>query len=142
MNDQSKWNYIAKLDKELLEGTAFVSEFTSFLVKNADIAFVNGANLAALITSMAAIETHLKSEYGHPKLKRLVELINVAPLADDLRRDLHKLRKYRNKWVHVDDPWNDIPLLEDPKPHKDELEEMAKLAIKSLRRVIYWIQHL
>ena len=140
MNEQEKWNYINQLDEELLEGAAILSEYTMFLVRNVDIAFVNGANLAALITAMAAIETHLKSEYGDRNHTRLVQLINFAPIADDLRSDLHTLRKYRNRWVHVDDPWDDVPLLEDPKPHEDELEKMATLAVRSLRRVIYWIQ--
>lgn len=71
MNEQEKWNYINQLDVELLEGAAILSEHTMFLVRNADIAFVNGANLAALITAMGAIATHLKSEYGDPKNTRL-----------------------------------------------------------------------
>jgi hypothetical protein len=61
-------------------------------------------------------------------------------LSDDLRDDLHILRKYRNKRVHVDDPWKDKELLDQPEKIEIELEKMAFSAVKALRRTIYSIQ--
>ena len=71
-----------------------------------------------------------------------MELINKAEINVDLKADLHALRKYRNKWVHVDSPWEDVELLEHPEAVESELEEMAFFAVRALRRTIYenqWI---
>ncbi|UCV22094.1 hypothetical protein [Ferribacterium limneticum] len=59
-----------------------------------------------------------------------------------MKADLHTLRKYRNKWVHVDCPWEDEELLANPKAIERELEEMAFFSVRALRRTIYenqWI---
>ena len=66
-----------------------------------------------------------------------MELINHAEIDASLKEDLHALRKYRNKWVHVDSPWEDEELLEHPKTVEDELEKMAFFAVRALRRTIY-----
>jgi hypothetical protein len=142
MTEQEKWDFVNQLDEDLLKGGVMLSEWSTFLIRDADIAFTSGANLAALLTALAGIESHLKYEYGERKRERLVDLINKAPIEEDLRRDLHRLRKYRNQWVHVDVPSDDETLLSDPEKHERELEVMATLAIRSLRRTIYaeqWI---
>ena len=137
MNEQDKWDFINKLDEELLKGGVMLSEWSTFLIRDADVAFASGANLAALLTSLAGVESHLKYEYGESKRERLVDLIDKAPIESDLSQDLHRLRKYRNKWVHVDEPSQDEHLLSNPEENEQELETMATLAIKSLRRTIY-----
>ncbi|MHB0867586.1 MAG: hypothetical protein ACYC6B_06195 [Thermoleophilia bacterium] len=137
MTEQDKWNFINKLDEDLLKGGVMLSEWSVFLIRDADIAYSSGANLAALLTALAGIESHLKYEYAEKKRERLVDLIEKASIDEDLRQDLHRLRKYRNRWVHVDDPSDDDTLLLDPEKHQWELEAMATLAIKSLRRTIY-----
>lgn len=142
MTEQDKWDFINQLDEDLLKGGVMLSEWSTFLIRDADVAFTSGANLAALLTALAGIESHLKYEYGEKKRERLVDLIDKAPIEEDLRRELHRLRRYRNMWVHVDDPSDDETLLSDTGKHERELEEMAILAIKSLRRTIYteqWI---
>ena len=50
---------------------------------------------------------------------------------------LDVLRKCRNKWVHIDEPWNDASLLENPEETEGELERMAFFAARLLRRTIY-----
>lgn len=55
----------------------------------------------------------------------------------DLKEDLHNLRRYRNRWVHVDDPWDDDLLRSTPEKVEEELEEMALVAARLLRRTIY-----
>ena len=141
-DEQEKWDFINKLDEDLLKGGVILSEWSVFLIRDADTAFTSGANLAALLTALAGIESHLKFEYGRKKRERLVDLIDKAPIEEDLREDLHRLRIYRNQWVHIDDPVDDKTLLAEPDVHERELEEMAILAINSLRRTIYteqWI---
>jgi len=100
------------------------------MIRESDNAFVDGLYLASIITAMSAIETHLRSEDATAKKKRLVALIDTSGLESDLMRQLHTLRKYRNKWVHVDDPWDDATLIQNPEKHEDELERMALVAVR------------
>jgi hypothetical protein len=136
MTEDDKREYLVGLDETLLQGGVILSEWATFLIKSADIAFVAGAYLASIITGLAAIETHLRGEGGTNKC-RLVDLIEQSDLEDDLRHELQNLRKYRNKWVHVSDPWEDDDLLKSPELYEDELEEMAKRCAVALRRTIY-----
>jgi len=138
---EDRWQYLAELDERLLQGGVILSEWATFLIRDADTAFVAGANLACIITALAGIETHLRGE-GGSRSTRLVQLINDSDLEQDLKQELQILRKYRNKWVHVAEPWSDDSLLESPGAHEAELEEMARRCTVALRRTIYsnpWI---
>jgi hypothetical protein len=137
MNEEERWSRIVSLDEELFKGGVILSEWCSFIVRESDLAFVHGANLASILTAVSGIETYLRSEYGEKGRSGLFELIDGAPIADALRSDLHKLRKYRNKWVHVNDPWDDQRLLDTLDESEKELEEMALFAARALRRTIY-----
>ena len=141
MTEEEKWQYLVDLDKRLLKGGVMLSEWATFLIKDADAAFAAGAHLASIITGLAGVETHLRGENGG-KNQRFVELIDQSDLEDDLKWELHVLRKYRNSWVHVGDPWEDDSLLESSEKHEAELEEMARRCAVALRRTIYtnpWI---
>jgi hypothetical protein len=132
-----RWDLLNSLDEELLQGGVVLSEWCTFLTCDADTAFASGAFLASLLTSMAAIETHLRSESQTSNGERLVDLIDSSGLTTELKADLHLLRRYRNRWVHVSDPWGDQPLLDNPGQNEDEVERMALLAAKCLRKTIY-----
>jgi len=136
VTEEEKWQYLLDLDERLLQGGVILSEWATFLIKDADTAFVSGAHLASIITGLAGVETHLRSEAGVNNL-RLFELINESDLEEDLKQELQVLRRYRNKWVHVADPWDDDSLLESPEKHEAELEEMARRCAVALRRTIY-----
>ena len=141
MTEKEKWKYLVDLDEQFLQGGVILSEWATFLIKDADTAFSAGAHLASIITGMAGIETHLRGESDGFK-KRFAELIDESDLELDLKQELHTLRKYRNRWVHVADPWHDSSLLESPEKHESELEEMARRCTVALRRTIYtnpWI---
>jgi hypothetical protein len=114
-----------------------LSEWCLFIVRESDLAFVHGANLASILTAVSGIETYLRSEYSEKERSSLFALIDGSYIAEDLRSDLHKLRKYRNKWVHVNDPWGDQKLIDAPEESEKELEEMALFAVRALRRTIY-----
>lgn len=136
MTEDEKWEYLVELDETLLQGGVILSEWATFLIKSADLAFVSGAHLASIITGLAGVETHLRGEGGSSK-QRLVDLIEQSDSEEDLKQELQILRKYRNKWVHVADPWDDNDLLESPEQHEAELEEMAMRCAVALRRTIY-----
>ena len=143
MTEQEKWNFINGLDEELLLGGVILSEWSSFLARDAETAFCAGANLAAILAAQAAIESHLRYEYFDSRQTKgwgLYRLLEEAPLPNDLKDDLTKLRYFRNRWVHVKDPVQDEDLLEKPEYYETELEEMARMAIKSMLRVLYMEQ--
>jgi hypothetical protein len=137
MNQDQSWAQLIALDEELLKGGVILSEWCSFIVREADMAFAGGAHLASILTAVSGIETYLRSEHSETGKERLVELINCATIDGGLKDDLHMLRRYRNKWVHVDEPWNDESLLERPEEAEQELERMAFFAARALRRTIY-----
>ena len=135
MSEEERWDYLLKLDDELLVGGVILSEWCSMIVREADTAYAHGAHLASILTAVSGIETYLRSEGS--ERKRLVQLIDEAPVSDDLRAKLHELRRYRNKWVHVEEPWDDQPLLEHPERFEAELEQKAQFAARVLRETIY-----
>jgi len=128
---------LVALDEELLKGAVLLSEWSTYIVQEADNAFINGTNLASILTAVAGIETHLRSEYAHLSKERLVTLINATDMNEGLKQDLHILRRYRNKWVHLDDPWDDDQILNRPEDVDSEVERMAFFAAKTLRQTIY-----
>jgi hypothetical protein len=134
---EDRWDLLNALDDELLKGGVVLSEWCSHIVREADLAFVGRAHLAAILTALAGVETYLRSEYAVTGKERLVELISLSAIPRQLKEDLHRLRTYRNKWVHVDEPWNDAALLEGPENAERELEEMALFAARALRQTIY-----
>jgi hypothetical protein len=140
MQENDRWKLIRDLDEELLKGGVILSEWCCFLVREADTTFANGAYLATVITAMAAIETYLRSEYGHAPRVTLHNLIEQSVLSYELKADLHDLRRCRNKWVHVSDPWDDQTLIDQPALHEQELMRNATIAIRALRRTIYSAQ--
>ncbi len=45
MNQEERWAFLVALDEELLKGGVVLSEWCSFIVREADTAFANGAHL-------------------------------------------------------------------------------------------------
>lgn len=143
MTEQDKWDYIINLDEELLKGGVILSEWTAFLVKDAETAFCSGAYLSSILASQAAIECHLRYEFSYDSKFRncsFFELINKIDIAEELKKDLHELRMFRNKWVHVKDPSNDYSLLKKPEYHELELKVFSMKTIKTMLRIIYFNQ--
>jgi len=143
MNEDEKWNYINSLDEELLRGSVFTSEWSVFLARDAETAYCKGANLAAILAAIAAIETWLRWGYSSSfpkKYPTLFEMIEESDFPDDLKNELHMLRKYRNKWVHVDNPDDDETLVSKPEYVESEMENRAKSAIKLMLQVLYFEQ--
>lgn len=132
-------DYLLQLEAELLEGDVMLSEWSTFLARDADKAFHAGADLATILMAQAAIECHLRYEYFNGARRKLgfYELIEQSPVPLELKAALHKIRKYRNRWVHVNDPHGDQDLLTKPEYYETELEEMAFVAIKAMMQVLY-----
>lgn len=134
---RTREEFIKELDEELLVGGYILSEWCVLIVQQCDIAFCARADLAVVITSVAGIEAYMKSEYGAAEKTSLYHLVEGSSLTEDLKLDIHNLRKYRNGWVHVSDPANDDELLSRPEAIQTELEVWSKTAMRTLRRTIY-----
>jgi hypothetical protein len=120
-----------------------MSSWCHFLILESDTAFIKGAHLAALITAMSGIEAQLRFDHSTPGQKlRLAQLIDSSALSPTLKREIHELRRYRNKWVHVADPWDESleKHLEHPETLQSEIEPWALRAVTALRHAFYWDQ--
>jgi hypothetical protein len=135
-NSRDKEAYLLSLDEELLKGGVMLSEWCTVLIKDADTAFIAGAYVSVVLTSVSAIETYLRAEGAESK-QRLVQLIEGSTLDSSVKSELHSLRRYRNRWVHVEDAFNDERLLQQPDVVETELEAQAFSAMRTLRRVMY-----
>ena len=136
MDTGERWNYLVRLDEELLKGGIITSERTVFLIRHADLAFVHEAHLAAILTAVAAIETHLRAESPNGRT-RLVDLIDSSDLEPELKAELQYIRKFRNSWVHVDDPWDDSVFLEESEQSEQALFDASRRALIALRKTVY-----
>lgn len=140
MMEQQKWDYLVSLHDEFHLGGTILSEWTVFIIRDAETAFCCGADLSAILAALAAVESHLRYEYfsnQNTKGWGLSKLIDRAALPLGLSDELHSLRRLRNKWVHVENPTEDDHLLEKPEYHEAELRKAAGLAMQSMIRVLY-----
>ncbi len=128
-------------DEELLRGGVMLSEWATFLIEDADVAFCAGANIAALLAAQAAMETHLRHEHGDcAEHVSFAGIIDRSALHETVKARLHEVRRYRNRWVHVNDPHDDERLLDHHDDARAELAEMATKSMRLLREVIYSVQ--
>lgn len=137
MNKQEREAFFVEQEDSLLKGGASFSEWCTLISKSVYDAFVNGADLATIITAMTCIETYLKTENPDRKKHTLAQLIDEEIfLSKEDKHQLHILRKYRNSWVHAD-RLDDTDLFTDENKYLRELEEMASLSVKMLLTVLF-----
>jgi hypothetical protein len=133
MTEAERERNIANLDETLFQAMSVeFSAWAHFLILDSDLAFVKGAYLAALVTAICAIETQLR--FDHTNLGEhlsFAELIDIGPLPPDEKAELQELRKFRNKWVHVSDPWDEslIEHVTTPDGINQDLEPWALRAV-------------
>ena len=123
-------------DKYLVGGASF-SEWSVFISKSFYTSFVNGADLSAIITALACIESFFRTEDPSSKNKKLYELINECTfLNDEEKNNLHCLRQFRNQWVHLDD-CDDSSIIKNEGYYEKECENMAFLSVEVLFAVLF-----
>ncbi len=141
MTTDERWKYILKLADELLKRGVILSEWTTFPAKDAEATYCLGANLSSILACQAAIEKHLRYEYCDPKECNswgFSHLIAISSLDDEIKADLHELRRFGNKWIHVKNPPHDEYSLKRPTFYETESEDFAKISIKTMLRAIYY----
>ena len=90
MIEEEKWNYINQLDEELLLGGVILSEWTTFLAKDAETPFCSGAYLSSILSCQAAIESHLRYDYfdgDKTKVWTFYDLIENSNLSHELKKN-------------------------------------------------------
>jgi len=132
-----RWKFIHELDEEYLKGGVILSEWCVFIVRSADLAFASGAFLATILTAAAGIEAYLRSQQATSSASTLFQLIAGSELDQGHIEELHAIRRYRNRWVHVANPCDDASLINEPEKLESELEEMSARAVRVLRKTIY-----
>lgn len=137
MKELKGWDYINALEEKYQKGGYILSEYVTKLVQSCDLAFCVEANIAVIITATSAIETYLKSEYFIKGKVNAYDAIEISDFSLEIKKRLHELRKYRNSWVHVNEPWNDSALLENSDQDDAEIELWARKSLELLRIVIY-----
>ncbi len=140
--EDQRWEWVHDLDEEMLQGGAAASDFCFELMRNADLAFAAGAFVACLVTTSATIETWLREERCDDAKCGLYQLIEGSDLDSDTKAALHQLRRNRNAWVHVADPWADNDIDAEYSRGHPELEAQCKAALRLTRLVVYsnpWI---
>lgn len=128
------WDYISRIDDELLKGGLIENEAVLELVRNADIAFVHGAYWAAIATAAAIIEVLLSKEYDSPSLKTAID---SSDLDEEFKQNLHALRRARNMIMHRITEVEENDLLDEFEAFKCMQEENAKNAIVCMRKILY-----
>jgi hypothetical protein len=136
MTLEEKEAFVLSLEDELLKGGVMLPEWTTRISQEAIESFVGGRHLACLLTGMAAIETQLRSDHGGSQT-RLQDLVKESGFPNALKESLHSLRRYRNRWVHVSDPWDDQVLLGKSDAVEEELFQMSKLCVELMMRVLF-----
>lgn len=137
MNKTERENYFNDCVEELLIGGTAISEWCTFVSKSVYDSFVNGADLATVITALACIEAYCKIEYEEYQKSSLSAIIDSLDfLSTEDKVILHSLRKYRNHWVHFQE-LDDSPILENEQKYIDEAEQNAILAVRLLIKVLF-----
>lgn len=143
MTEDEREGYLANLDHNLLKGSVLPSPWCDFLILESDTAFIKGAHLAAVLTALAGIESQLRFDHSQRgENLRLAQLIDQSDLSAELKKEIHELRRYRNRWVHIMDPWDESMLedMEHPETLQAEIEHWAVRAVTALRQAFYWCQ--
>jgi len=135
--EDERWKWVNELDEEMLRGGASASEFCFELMRNADLSYASGAFVACLITAAATIETYLREEAHGDSKRGLYRLIEMSEFDENTKMELHDLRKNRNTWVHVADPWADNDIEYEYSQGHPELENQCKQALRLMRLVVY-----
>lgn len=119
------------IQEDVLKGGICIQDWTTFQLENAYIAYCAGANLACVVMCQAAIESYIRDD---EKLsdRSFYDLIENSSFNTNIKTKHHKLRGYRNKWVHINDKDNDFIIDEY------ELENMALFSYRLALEIFHY----
>ena len=119
------------IQNDVLKGGICVQDWTTFQLENAYKSYCAGANLSCIVMCQATIESYMRDD---EKLsdRSFFNLIKNSSYDQEMKEKLHKLRKYRNKWTHINEQDNEFIIDEK------ELEEMALFSYRLALEVFHY----
>lgn len=119
------------IQDDVLKGGICVQDWTTFQLENAYISYCAGANLSCIVMCQATIESFMRDDEQLSD-RSFYDLIENCSYDQDMKTKLHTLRKYKNKWTHINEQINDF--LIDEK----ELEKMALFSYRLALEVFHY----
>ena len=119
------------IQDDVLKGGICVQDWTTFQLENAYISYCAGANLSCIVMCQATIESFMRDDEQLSD-RSFYDLIENSSYNQDMKEKLHTLRKYRNKWTHINEQNNEF--LIDEK----ELEELALFSYRLALEVFHY----
>jgi hypothetical protein len=128
--------YLINVQNEILKGGISVQDWTTFQLENAYISFCSGAYLACIIMCQAAIESYMHDDEGL-KDRSFYDLIEHSSYDKRMKFKLHKLREYRNKWIHINEHKDNVFYIDNK-----GLEDMAIFAYRLTLEVFHYYPYI
>ena len=122
---------LLEIQDDVLKGGICVQDWTTFQLENSYISYCAGATLSCIVMCQATIESYMRDDERLSD-RSFFDLIENCSYDQYMKDKLHKLRKYRNKWTHINEQNNEF--LIDEK----ELEEMALFSYRLALEVFHY----
>lgn len=119
------------IQEDVLRGGICVQDWTTFQLENAYISYCAGAKLSCVVMCQAAIESFMRDDEGLSN-RNFNNLIEESSYDNEMKEKLHVLRKYRNKWTHINEKDEDFYVDEE------ELETMALFSYRLALEVFHY----
>lgn len=129
MNKREK--VLLDIQEDVLKGGICVQDWTTFQLENAFISYCAGATLSCVIMCQTAIESYMRDD-EQLNDRSFYKLIDNSSFDQEMKIKLHKLREYRNKWVHMNEQVNEFVI--DYK----ELDDMAQFSYRLALNVFHY----
>ena len=109
MNKREK--VLLAIQEDVLKGGISIQDWTTFQLENAYISYCAGATLSCVIMCQAAIESYIRDDERLSD-RSFYDLIENSSYSEDMKKKLHILREYRNKWAHINEKNEEININE------------------------------
>lgn len=114
---------LLNIQDEVLRGGICVQDWTTYQLENAYISYCAGANLSCIIMCQAAIESYMRDDEQLSD-RNFYDVIENSSYSHEMKKKLHQLRAYRNKWTHINEQTQEFVIDEQ------ELNDMALFSYK------------
>lgn len=129
-------NLLMQIQEEVLKGGICMQDWTTFQLENAYIAFCSNANLACILMCQAAIESYMRDDEQLSD-RSFYDLIEHCSYDNEMKLKLHRLRMYRNKWIHINEQNNCNFQIND-----EELKEMSVFSYRLALEVFHYYPYI
>ena len=126
---------LIEIQDDVIKGGICVQDWTTFQLENAYKSYCAGATLSCIVMCQATLESFMRDDEQLSD-RSFYDLIENCSYDRYMKDKLHKLRKYRNKWTHINEQNNEF--LIDEK----ELEEMALFSYRLALEVFHYYPYI